>query len=294
VVRTAGLLVDDAEEHELLGEESAGLPAVVGGLPQPVRDLAQQRVAAIGRAEMQDRPLVRDGDEVALVVRRSLAELLQLAGDVDAAHEAVRVVEVVDVPDADSGHPDHVQDDRAVVGQLDAGRVRLERRPGRRHQVRHHVHRLAGRRAPHPLLEQRGHLGRRPPVVVDAAVGRVARRDDRALLGAGGVLGVAARVVEALPRGEDLAGRERLLDQPVVVGGADDLDPGRARVRGPVPHVRSDSIVRYPCPVEGGVDVHLARSHPRSPSIACIPTTLGHRSPAWLDSLRHPAVRHTV
>ena len=97
VVRAAGLLVGDAEEHELLGEELARRPAVVGGLAQAVGDLAEQRVAAVGRAEVQDRALVGDGDEVALVVRGALAEVLQVAGDVDGADEAVRVGEVVDV-----------------------------------------------------------------------------------------------------------------------------------------------------------------------------------------------------
>ena len=123
-------------QHELLGEELAGRPAVVGGLAQAVGDLAEQRVAAVGRAEVQDRALVGDGDEVALVVRGALAQVLQVAGDVDAADEAVRVGEVVDVVDADARHADHVQDDGAVVGQLDAGGVGLERRAGRRHQVR--------------------------------------------------------------------------------------------------------------------------------------------------------------
>ena len=102
--------------------------------------------------------------------------------------------------DADPGHPDHVQHDGAVVGQLDAGGVRLERRAGRRHQVGHHVHRLAGRGAAHQLLQQRLHLRRRPPVVVHALVGRVARWRRCALLGARGVLGVAAGVVEARRR----------------------------------------------------------------------------------------------
>ena len=63
---------------------------------------------------MQDRALVGDGDEVALVVGRALAEVLQVAGDVHGAHEAVRVGEVVDVLDADPRHPDHVQHDGAV------------------------------------------------------------------------------------------------------------------------------------------------------------------------------------
>ncbi len=139
----AGHLVGDAEQHELLGQELAGRPAVVGGLAQAVRDLAEQRVAAVGRAEVQDRPLVGDGDEVALVLRGALAEVLQVAGHVHGAHEAVRVGQVVDELDAHPGHPVHVQDDAAVVGQLDASRVLLERGAGRGHQVRDDVHGLA-------------------------------------------------------------------------------------------------------------------------------------------------------
>ena len=37
-----------------------------------------------------------DGDEVALVALGALAEVLQVAGDVDGAHEVVRVVELVE------------------------------------------------------------------------------------------------------------------------------------------------------------------------------------------------------
>ena len=128
--------------------------------------------------------------------------------------------------------------------QLDAGGVRLERRAGRRHQVGDDVHRLAGRGAAHLALEQRLHLRRRAPVVVDAGVGRVARRDDRPLLGAGGVLVVAARVVETLAGGQQLAGGERLLGEPGVVGRADDLDPLGARQVGPVAHVLAHVGVR--------------------------------------------------
>jgi hypothetical protein len=67
VVRAAGLLVVDPQQQELLGQELARGPAVVGRLAQAVGDLAQQRVAAVGRAVVQDRALVGDRDEVALV-----------------------------------------------------------------------------------------------------------------------------------------------------------------------------------------------------------------------------------
>ena len=45
---------------------------------------------------MQDRALVGDGHEVALVVGGALAEVLQVAGDVDGAHEHVGVLEVLE------------------------------------------------------------------------------------------------------------------------------------------------------------------------------------------------------
>ena len=87
VVVLPGLLVVDADEHVLLGEELLARPAVVRPLPQAVRDLAEQRVAAVGRAEVQDRALVGDRHEVALVAVGALAEVLQVAGDVDRADE---------------------------------------------------------------------------------------------------------------------------------------------------------------------------------------------------------------
>jgi hypothetical protein len=128
VVLAAGRLVGDADQHELLGEELAARPAVVGGLAQAVGDLAEQRVAAVGRPVVQDRALVGHGDEPALVLVGALAELLQVAGDVHGAHEAVLVGEVVDVVHAHPGHPDHVQHHRPAVGELDARRVGLQRR----------------------------------------------------------------------------------------------------------------------------------------------------------------------
>ena len=117
----AGDLVVDADQHELLGEELPGGPAVVAGLTKAVRDLSEQRVAAVGGAVVEDGALVGDRREAALVVIRALAEILQVSGDVDGADEVVRVLEVAEVVDPDPGHPDHVQADGPVVGEFDAG-----------------------------------------------------------------------------------------------------------------------------------------------------------------------------
>ncbi len=70
---------------------------------------------------MQDRALVGDGHEVALVVGRALAEVLEVAGDVDGADEVVLDRQVVDVLEADPRHADHVEHDGAGVGELDTG-----------------------------------------------------------------------------------------------------------------------------------------------------------------------------
>ncbi len=179
-------------------------------------DLAEQRVAAVGRAEVQYRALVGDGHEVALVVGRALAEVLEVAGDVDGLDE--RVLEVVDVLDADPRHADHLEDDVAVVGELDTRRELVQRGSRRRHQVGDDVHCLAGRGAGHQVHQQRLHLRRRPPVVVGALVALVVGGDDGALLGARGVLEVGPRVVETLAGRKQLARVQCLLHQPRVVG----------------------------------------------------------------------------
>ena len=247
----AGLVVDDAQQHELLGEEDARGAAVVAGLPETVGDLAEQRVAAVGGAEVQDRALVGDGHEVALVVGGPLAEVGQVAGDVDGAHELLGVLEALEVGHPDPRHPDHVQHDGPVVGELDPGGVRLERRAGRRHQVGDDVHRLAAGGAAHPLELAGGHLVGVTPVVVDALVLGLAGGDDRALLRARGVLEVAARVVDAVAGREELTVVERLLHQACVVGGVDHLDPVGLGDAGPVGDVLTHVGVGHACLVEG-------------------------------------------
>jgi hypothetical protein len=238
---------------------SARGAAVVTGLAQAVGDLAEQRVAAVGGAEVQDRALVGDGHEVALVLGGALAEVLQVTGHVDGTDEVGGVLELVEVGDADTRHPDHVQHDRAVVGELHAGGVRLERRALRGHQVGDDVHRLAGRLAAHPAQLGLGHLLAVAPVVVDALVLRIRRRDDRALLRARGVLEVGPRVVETLAGGLQLTGLQRLRHQAGVVGGVDHLDAGRAGDAGPVGDVLPDVRVGDPRLVEDLL--HVAARH---------------------------------
>ncbi len=58
---------------------------------------------------MQDGALVGHGDEVPLVLRGALAEVLQVAGHVHGADEAARVGQIVDEVDTDPGHPVDVQ-----------------------------------------------------------------------------------------------------------------------------------------------------------------------------------------
>jgi hypothetical protein len=147
-----------------------------------------------------------------------------------------------------------VQDHGAGVGQLDPGGVALQWRARRRHQVRDDVHRLAGRCPAHLLLQQRPHLRRGAPVVVGAGVRSVVRGHDGALLGARGVLGVAAGVVAAAACGEELAGGQGLFDQPGVVRGVDDLDPVGTGQLEPVPHVLPDPAVGQFRLIEDGVN----------------------------------------
>ncbi len=192
---------------------------------------------------MQDRALVGNGHEVALVLRGALTEVGEVTGHVHGAHEVVGLGQVVDQVDADPGHPDHVEADGAVVGDLDTGGVLLQRRAGRSHEIGDDVHRLAGEGALHVALDDRPDLVGVAPVVVDALVLLAGGRDDGALLGACRVLAVAARIVETLTRRLDLARRKGLLDQAGVVGRADDLDPVRLQVLGPVLDVIAHRLV---------------------------------------------------
>src|SRR3712207_9096900 len=83
---------------------------------QAVGDLAQQRVAAVGGPVVQDRALVGDGDEVPLVLRRAVAQVLQVAGDVHGADEAALVGQLVDVRSEE--HTSELQSRQYLVCRL--------------------------------------------------------------------------------------------------------------------------------------------------------------------------------
>ena len=251
-----GLLVLDAQQQELLGEELAGGAAVVAGLAQTVGDLAQQRVAAVGGAEVKDRTLVGDRREETLVLVGALAEVGQVAGHVHRTDEGAGVLEVVDVVDADARHPDHLLHDRAAVGELDTGGVGLQRRAGGSHQVGNDVHRLALGGAGHALGERRDGLLGGLPVVVDALVLRVGGGDHGALLGARGVLAVGTAVVAATLDREELTGLQGLLKEPLVVDRADYLDALGTGHPCPVGHVLAHMRIRQPRLIEDLLNVN--------------------------------------
>ena len=234
VVGAAGDPVADADEHELLAHEPARGPAVVGGLAQAVGDLAQQGVAAVGRAEVQDRALVGDGGEQPPVVGGALPHGVEVPGGVDGAHEEAGVVQAVEVARPHAGHAQHLQDDDAVVGELDADGPAGQRRAGRGHEVGHDVHGPARHGAAHALDLLGAHLIGVAPVVVHAPVGGVVGGHDRALLGAGGVPGVGVGQVAVAARLDDLPGLQGLGEQALVGVGVDDLDAVGGEDAGPL------------------------------------------------------------
>ncbi len=164
VVRLA-LRVLDADDQHVLGE-----PALVARLPardaQRVALLAEQRIAAVARAEALDLERLREmHDEAALGV--------ELADRVQALHEASVARNPRECRGAHARHELHVGGDVGAVGDLDAaarvGRV------DRAHAIRDDVHRAPA----HAALEQRVHLaarlGRAPSSGCSGRRRRVAR-----------------------------------------------------------------------------------------------------------------------
>lgn len=176
----------DVEEHELFGEAFTGPPPVVGRQAQAVGDFSEQGVAAVGRAVVDDGALIGDGGEESLVVVGSLAERVDVTGDVNTADEVAGVFrrgEVVEETGADPGHPDHLEDHGAVVGELDAHRMLREGVAGHGHEIGDGVHRLAFGRPVETGEEFGLHLVGGTPVVVLAGsdVATTVRSSDRAL-----------------------------------------------------------------------------------------------------------------
>ena len=186
VMRLAGRILDADDQH-VLGE-----PAFVARLPardpQRVAFLAEQRVAAVARAEALDLERLREmHDEAPLGI--------ELADRVQALHEHAVLGDARERRRTHAGHQLHVRGDVGAVGDLDAA-ARIRRIDGA-HAIRNDVHRPAA----HAALEQRVHLparfGGRHPVIVRAGVVALLGADEGQVLDAGDVRRIGAVQVAA-------------------------------------------------------------------------------------------------
>ena len=133
-----------------------------GGDAQGVALLAEQRVAAVARADAPDQLLLGEVQDEA-AVGREVAEGVQARDEVVVAPHVLRCATC----------PTRVMmcmlaDDVGAVGDHDADAA--HRRARRAHEVRDHVHRAAAHRAAKQARGLRLRLGRRHPVVGRARV----------------------------------------------------------------------------------------------------------------------------
>lgn len=173
----------------MLGEPAL-LVALPGGDAQGETLLAEQRVAAIPRAHRPDGVVLGEvADEAPLGVA--------VAHRVHPAVEVIAVAEVLFGHLPHAGHHAHVEHHVERVGDhhphLD------ERRGGRAHDVRHHVHRTAAHGAFEESTELAIGLVRRHPIVHGASLGARLRTDVGEVLGARDVVGIGVMVVAARP-----------------------------------------------------------------------------------------------
>ena len=154
----------EADDQHVLGE-----PALAARLPardaQRVALLAEQRVAAVARADALDREFLGEMHDEAAVG-------IEVADRVQALDEGAVLLDALQRRRAHARHDAHVEHDVRAVGDLDAaarvGRV------DRAHAVGHDVHRAALHAAVEQGIHLAGGLGRVHPVVVRAGVVLVA------------------------------------------------------------------------------------------------------------------------
>ncbi|ABA49082.1 hypothetical protein BURPS1710b_1575 [Burkholderia pseudomallei 1710b] len=171
-----------AEDQHVLGE-----PAFVA--PHRRRDpqrealLAEERVAAVARAEAPD--LARLGkmhDVLGRIARPRhilLARRERAPDAVHARHVLAALAERVEHRAPHARHDPHVDDDVGAIRELDAD-VR-DRRAERAHRERHDVQRAAAHRAAKQAVERRAHFGGRDPVIGRARVVAMLAADERAV-----------------------------------------------------------------------------------------------------------------
>ena len=192
-------------------------PALVARLPardtQRMAFLAEQRVAAISRADALDRQILREMHD-----QPSFG--IEIADRVQPTHECPVALDALQRRRAHARHDPHVEHDVRAVGDLHAApRVG---RPERSHAVRHDVHRPPA----HASLEQRIDLamclGRIHPVVVRTRVLALAGADIGQVLDPGDVGGVRAVQIAVrvglLVERDQVATRKHELDQRIAFG----------------------------------------------------------------------------
>jgi hypothetical protein len=188
--------------------------------------LAQQRVAAVARADALDRELFGEMHDEAAV-------RIEIADRVQAPHERALALDAAQGRIAHARHDAHVRDDVRAVCDLDAATG--ERRVDRAHAVRDDVHRAPAHRA----LEQRIDLAvsflRLQPVIVRAGVVARARAHEREVLDAGdvrrvGAVQVTIRVGRRVELAKIAAGEHRC-DQARVLGLGPRAPVNRIRLR---------------------------------------------------------------
>ena len=186
VVRLAARTLEPHDQH-VLGEPAfaARLPA---GDAQRVTLLAQQRVAAVARAEALDREFLGEvHDEAPLGV--------EFPDRVQPAHETAFARNTLERRAAGTRHDQHIEHDVGAVGDLHT--AARQRRVDRTHAIGDHVQRALA----HAAAEQLAHLGVRlarvHPVVVRAGVFLRARADIGQMLDPCHVIGRRAGQVAA-------------------------------------------------------------------------------------------------
>ncbi len=184
----------DADDQHMLGQ-----PALVArhhrGDAQRETLLAEQRVAAIARAERPDRALFGEmGDDDILGRARPgdvfLVDAQRLADRMDARHERAVGAQHIQGALAHAGHHPHAGDHIGAVGQFDADM--RDRAAERAHREGHDIEGAAAHAALEQAVELGPHRGGIHPVIGRAGILLLRRADEGAVLDARHVGGVGA------------------------------------------------------------------------------------------------------
>ncbi len=200
-----------ADDQHVLGEPAFGARLEARDA-QRMALLAEQRIAAVARADALDREFLGEMHDEALVG-------IEVADRVQALDEGAVLLDAVQRRRAHAGHDAHVEHDVRAVGDLDAaarvGRV------DRAHAVGHDVHRAALHAAGEQRVDGLVTCGGIHPVVVRARVFLLRRADEGEVLDARDIRRIRAVQVAVgkrrLVEFDQVAGAEHQLDQFVAL-----------------------------------------------------------------------------